>query len=120
MLVGLDGRCKPVEDAADHRCEITGLMVEIGARRDRVGICERAEIIDEPAQPQHVVVHLDGPVQAGSGDAVDHLLAVALQQGEWGPQFVGDVCVRLRRVVSWASSWFAMSSNVTASVPISP
>ena len=82
--MGVDHRGQVLGDVGGDLGEVARFLAEplLGPGGVRVG--EGVEIVDEAAEPEEVVVHVDKSFEGGFGDAVDDLFAVALQDGERG------------------------------------
>ena len=89
--MGVDDRGEVGGGVRGDGGEIATLVLESALGLGGVGVGEGVEVIDESSQAQHVVVHVDEPFEGGCGDAVDDLLAVALQHRERGAQLVGEI-----------------------------
>ena len=91
LLVRLGERPERIGGAGSDLGEVAPFDGDVRAGERGIGFGERAEVVDQAAKPEHVIMHLDEVLHRGFGDAIDDLLAPALQKCERGPQFMGDI-----------------------------
>ena len=87
--LGVEARAQGLDLRGGQLRQVDRFAVE--DRDRRLGVRERVEVLDEPTEPQHLLVQRGEPRGRRFGDLVDQLLEVALQDRERGADLVREV-----------------------------